>query len=145
MNEPVRRRVPSELLKRGYSDEELAHIYELGRFSLENGDLHRGEAIVSGLCEIAPDYAPAWLGLAYVHIQNKNFDSAVHCARSALRADPELVEAALYLISCLLSMGDFAAAGTYLGEIREKIDSGRVLGQDLVRLYKMQLARYQSR
>lgn len=120
-------------------------MYELGRFSLENGDLRRGEAILTGISEVAPDFAPAWLGLSYIHIQNRNLDSAVHCARSALRAEPELVEASIFLIVCLLSMGDFPAAGTYLGEIREKIDAGRAISPEAMRLYKMQLARYQNR
>lgn len=139
------RRSPSEVLKRGYADEEIGHIYELGRLCLENGDIRRAEVILTGVTEIAPEFAPAWLGMAYVHIQNKNYDDAVFAARQALRLDPEFTEALLYLVACLLTIGDHTAAGTYLGEVGEKIESGAVTHPNLVRFYKGQLARYQNR
>lgn len=140
-----RRRSPSEVLKRGYSDEEIAHLYELGRFFLENGDLRRAEVLLSGITEVAPDFGPGWLGMAYIQLQSKNIDGAVFSARQALRVEPEMVEALLYLATCLLTTGDLNAAGTYLGEVGEMIDSGTVDDANVIRFYKAQLARFQSR
>lgn len=142
---PAERRSPSEVLKRGYSDEEVGHIYELARLSLENGDLRRAEVILNGITEVAPEFWPAWLGMSCVYVQNRAYEEAVYAARQALRLQPECNEAMLFLIACLLTTGDFSAAGTYLGEIGEKIESGAALHPNLVRFYKGQLARYQSR
>ena len=145
MAELPQRRSPSEILKRGYSDEEINHIYELGRFYLENGDLRRAEAILLGLTEVAPEFSAAWLGMSYIHMQSKNYDPAIYTARQALRVEPNAVEAILFLVTCLLTAGDFNSAGTYLGEVGEMIDSGAVDDPNVVRFYGAQLARYQSR
>jgi tetratricopeptide (TPR) repeat protein len=136
---------PSELLKRGYSEEEISHIYELGRLCLENGEIRRAEAIFQGLTEIVPEFSAGWLGLAYVGIQNKNLDDAIFAARQALRLDPEFNEAVLYLTCCLLSVGDYTTAGTYLGEIGEKIEGGAITHPNMIRFYRAQLMRYQNR
>lgn len=141
----ARERLGSEIVKRGYSDEEIANIYELARFSLENGDWHRAEAIASGLVEVAPDFAPAWLSLAYIRIQNKAYEAAIQAASQALRVNPELAEAQLFLVACLLTTGDYNSAGTYLGEVGERIESGQVRDPNVIRFYRTQLARFQSR
>jgi len=99
----------SELIGRGYSEEEVAHIYELGRLSLENGQLRSAKVIMSGLNEVAPDYAPAWLAMSYVFIVENDFDKAVFSARQALRINPSLTEATLYLAACLISTGELAS------------------------------------
>jgi hypothetical protein len=141
----LKERSGAEVLKRGYSDDELAQIYELGRFCLENGDVRRAEAIMFGLNEVAPEFAPAWLGTCCIHTQNKNYDGALHASRQALRADGESIEAMLFLACCLLSTKDFNSAGSYLGEVGERIESGGVDNPNLMRFYRAQLARYQNR
>ena len=143
--EDQRQRVPSEVLKRGYSDEEVSHIYELGRFFLENGDLWRAEVILRGLSEIAPEYAPAWLGMCYIHSCSRSLDNAITAARKALLADPGFTEASLALAAALMSSGDYNTAGTLLGEIGEKIEDGLVDDPQVIRFFKGQLARYQNR
>ena len=143
MDSPVTRS-PSEVIKRGYTDEEILHIYELARVFLESGQLKRAEAIFTGLTEIAPEFAPAWLGLSYIHIQNKAYETATWAARTALQNDAEFIEAMLYLVACLLFAGDFNTAGTFLGEVGERIESGSVDNPDVVRFYQMQLARYEN-
>lgn len=143
--EPGRKRAISEVLKRGYSDEEVNCIYELARFFLENGDLRRAEVIFQGLIEVAPDYAPGWLGMAYIQVQNKEWDAAIGAARAALRVEPRSAEALLCLAACLLTQGDFHTAGTYIGEVSDLIENGAVENQSIVRFYKAQLTRYQSR
>ena len=145
MNKLPAARSRSEILKRGYSDEEIAHIYELGRFFIENGQLSRASAIMHGLVEIVPDYYPAWLGLAYLQIASKNLDAAAHAARQALRSNPDSIETQLFAASCLLTLGDHSGAGTLLGEVGERIESGNVTDADIVRFFKVQLARYESR
>ena len=139
------RRTASEVLRRGYSDEEVSRIYELGRLCLENGDVKKAEAVLTGVTQIAPDYAPAWLAMSYVQLLGKNQDAAFQAARQAYKADPNSVEAMLFLISCLLSHHDYNTAGTYLGEVAERIESGAVSHPNVVRFYRTQLARYQSR
>ena len=134
-----------EPTRRGYSDEEIGAIYELSRLLLESGNLRNAEPILIGLTEVAPLFAPAWLGLAYIHIQNNNLESAIYSARQALRNDQSSVEAMLFLISVLLSSGDINTAGSLLGEVQDKIEGGSVPNTDVVRFYKAQLARYQTR
>ena len=143
--EQAKKRSPSEVLKRGYSDEEIAAIYELGRRLFENGDMRRAESVMTGLTEVAPDYPLGWLGLAYLHSMSQNWDGAIFAARQALRLDPELVPAMLCLIACLLSTGDVQSAGTYLGEVQERIESGATSDSGEIRFFRAQLARYQSR
>jgi len=140
-----KRKAPSEVLKRGYSDDEILHIYELGRLCLENGDVRRAEAVLGGLTHIAPDFAPAWLGMSYIHIQSRNYDAALQAARQAHRLEADSGEAMLFMISCLLTHGDYNSAGTYLGEVGERIDSGLVDHPNVIRFYRAQLARYQNR
>jgi len=140
-----RRRSPSEVLKRGYSDEEIAAIYDRARLWLESGDLRRSESLLVGINEIAPDHAPAWLAMSYIHIMNRSYDSAIFCARQALRLDPNMTSAMVFLVVTLMTTGDVNSAGTYLGELREKIESGSNEDANLVRLVKMQLARFETR
>lgn len=130
---------------RGYSDEEISNIYELGRLYLESGNIKAGENIMRGLTEIAPGFNPGWFGLSYIQSMNKNHDAAIAAARQALRNDQNSVEAQLFLVSYLLTVGDFNSAGTYLGEVGEIIDTRSIENQNIVRFYRAQLARYQSR
>ncbi|MCO6431223.1 MAG: tetratricopeptide repeat protein [Deltaproteobacteria bacterium] len=138
------RSVPDQM-RGGYSEEEVSSIYELGRIYLENGNLKAAEAIMQGLTEVVPDFSPAWLGLCYIQVFSNNYDAALLAARRAHTADPASPEALLFLISCLLSSGDYHAAGTYLGEIGEKIEGGGITDPEIVRFFRAQLARYQAR
>ncbi len=133
-----------EVSRKSYSDEEIAHIYELARFHLENGAVKAAEAIFKGVCEVRSDFVPGWLGLAYVRIVNQDFDHALECARKACKAKPDSVEALLFQVTCLLSLDDLNGAGTLLGEVGEMIETGEVVSPNLMRFYKGQLARYQS-
>lgn len=143
--EPIPKAGATSLLKRGYTDDEIDQIYELGRLSLANGNLRTAEGIFEGLTQVAPDYSPAWLGLAYVGIYRGNIDSAVFASRQALRIDPHFPEALLYLASCLMSSGDYNSAGTHLGEVAEQIESGQIDDPSVQRFYRIQLARFQNR
>lgn len=136
---------PMELPKRMYSAEEVHNIYELARYGLENGDLNHSEVLFRGLSEVAPHFAPAWLGLAYISLQTNQIDQATIFARRALQSDQNSVEAQLYLISCLLISEDYGSAGTLLGEVQEKIEGGFTTSPYVLRFYRMQLARYNSR
>jgi tetratricopeptide (TPR) repeat protein len=140
-----RERVNSEVIRKGYSAEEIATIYELGRLFLENGYLRKGEIVMRGLTAVAPSYLPAWLGICYVYLTGQRFDAALLAARQALRADPRSSEAMLLLVVALLSTGDYNSAGTYLGEIKEQIDFGELNNPAFVRLYQSQIERFQLR
>lgn len=131
--------------RRNYSDDEVNDIYKLGKLWLETGQHKRAEAIMSGLNEVAPDFAPAWLATSLLRSIAGNYDIALQAATNALRIDPESAEAMLYIVALAMTMGDVATAGTYLGEVGEGIEQGVVRNHNVTRFYKMQLARYQAR
>ncbi len=141
----ARPRLSSEVLKRGYSDEEIAHIYELARFSIEIGEFRRGELIASGLVEVAPEFAPAWLCVAFVHLHNRAYDQAIQAAQHALKVDSGSEAALLYLVSGYLGAEDYNSAGTHLGELGELFESGGLDDPHALRFYRALLARYQNR
>lgn len=131
--------------RRNYSDDEVNDIYKLGKLWLETGQHKRAEAIMSGLNEVAPDFAPAWLATSLLRSMAGNYDIALQAATNALRIDPQSAEAMLYIVALAMTMGDVATAGTYLGEVGEGIEQGTVRNHNVTRFYKMQLARYQAR
>ena len=135
----------SEVVKRGYSDEEVVDRYELGKLLLESGQYRRAEAIFSGLNEVAPQFAPAWLGTAYLRSTSGTFDGALSAAKQALRLESESLEAMLFVAAMSLTLKDFSTAGTYLGEVGERIEQGKALNPNVTRFFKMQMARYQGR
>ena len=143
MDLPARR--AGELPRRSYSEEEVVDMYELGRLWLETGQHRRAEAIMSGLNEVASSFAPAWLGTAFLRGVAGDHEGALKAAKNALRCEPESVEAMLYVATVSLTLGDFSTAGTYLGEVGERIEQGKVSNPAVSRFFKMQLARYQSR
>jgi hypothetical protein len=134
-----------QLPRRGYSDEEIVDIFQLGRSWLETGHYRRAEAIMSGLNDVAPQFAPAWLGSAFLKSAAGSYDAALRAAKIALQCEPESVEAMLYVATLALTLADFSTAGTYLGEVGERIEQGKIASAHVPRLYKMQLARYQAR
>jgi tetratricopeptide (TPR) repeat protein len=138
-------RRPVDAHRRNYSDDEVNDIYKLGKLFLEMGQYKRAEAIMAGLNEVAPDFAAAWLGTAFLRSVGGNYDGALAAANNALRINPESAESMLYVVAISLTMGDAATAGTYLGEVGEAIEQGKVKNQGATRFYKMQLARYQVR
>lgn len=138
-------RVNAQLPRRSYSQEEIVDIFELGRLWLETGQHRRAEAIMTGLNEVAPDFAAAWLATAFLRGVAADYEGALQAAKNALRSEPESVEAMLYIATLSLTSGDYSAAGTYLGEVGERIEQGKVVSPHAPRFFKMQLARYQSR
>ena len=128
-----------------YSAEEVELIYSLGRFYLESGFYYSAEIIFNGLCTIAPDYVPAWIGRSIVKFIHNDIDNARADAHQAFRLIPESVEAQLMLITLLISSKDYSAAGTKLGEIQDLITNKRLNHPDLIRYFKAQLIRYEKR
>jgi len=139
-----RERKLSEVLKRGYSDVELSHIYELGRFHLENGELKKSEIIMNGIIAVAPEFVPAWQALTYIELSNRNLEQALNFAKQAYGLDPNQSLSGLMLVTTLLSLGDVATAGAYLGEVGEVIESTKGGDTNLLRFYKAQLARFRN-
>lgn len=144
MNTPILRS-SSDPQRSGYSEDEILNIYALACSMLENGNLKQAETIFYGLTEVLPDFVPAWLGLAYVRGQENNFDGAQTAAEQALRCDAESAEAMLYLITFMLTTGDMQSAGTYLGEIADRIESNEIQDPALIRFFRAQMVRYQTR
>ena len=138
-------RRPSEVLRRGYLDEEVRNLFALGRLWIEAGDMRGAETIFKGLITVVPDFAPAWLGLAYCQVCSANLEGAADSARVALKVAADSVEAMLFLACCLLTLGDFNSAGTLLGEVAERVESGQVMDSNLIRFFRLQLARFHNR
>ena len=138
-------RKQGDVVRRNYTDEEVLDIYALGKLWLDTGQHKRAESIMSGLNEVAPDFAPAWLGTSYLKLTNGDYDDALRAAKSALRINPDSAEAMLYVVALSLTLGDASTAGTYLGEVGESIEQEKVSNQHVARFFKMQLARYQNR
>ena len=134
-----------ELRRKGYALEEIDTIFELGKLYLKSGNIKAAENIMQGLISVMPDYLPAWLGLSYIHAINNDHDAALFAARQAVRIDANSSLAQLYLVSALLTVGDYNSAGTYLGELNDKIENGLIDNSFEIRFYKTQLLRYQSR
>lgn len=138
-------RLSSQPPRRSYSEEEIVDIFALGRLWLESGQHRKAEAIMAGLNEVAPEFAPAWLATAFLRGCAGEFEAALQAAKNALRSEPESVEAMLYIVTLALTLGDSSTAGTYLGEVGERIEQGRTSSPHVPRFFKMQLARYQAR
>lgn len=143
MDLPAKR--PSTLPRSAYSREEVRDMYELGKLWLETGLHKRAEAIMTGLNEVAPDFAPAWLGTAFLRGSQLDYDGVVSAATAALRLEPDCVEAMLFLVIAALALKDLSMAGTYLGEVGDRVEQGQLSNPNVLRLYKMQLSRYQNR
>lgn len=138
-------RSSGDLSRSGYSEDEIFAIYALACTFLENGALKQGEALLVGLAEIVPDFSPVFMALAYIRGQDGNFESAQSLSEQALRIDPDSPAAMLYLITFLLTTGDMQTAGTYLGEIADRIESTDIQDPTLIRFFRAQMARYQTR
>ena len=131
--------------RKGYTDEEIECIYRLAYAGLENGNLKQAELIVLGLIEVAPNFIPAWLALAYVRGQDGNYAGAQSASEQALRIDGESIEALLFTVSYLLTNSDMQSAGTYLGEVADRIDNNQLTDPTLIRFFRAQMLRYQNR
>jgi hypothetical protein len=139
-----RERKLSDVLKRGYSDEELRHIYELGRFFLESGKVARAEKVFAGVTAVAPDHLPSWLGLANISILKNNLEAARGYAETARRVDKTSLPAALYLVTIMFALNELTSVGSLLGEVGDYIEGKSDVDPNLYRFYKMQLARFQG-
>jgi tetratricopeptide (TPR) repeat protein len=143
-------RTPSEVIKRGYRDDEIISIYSLGRLSLECGNLKRADRIFRGLTQVTPDFLLAWLGLGYVHMMYQDFESALENIKRALTIQKTSVEAMLMMAICSLNSGDLNTAGMYLGETKDLIDSLREkqrtqIDPRIIALLDSQIVRFQTR
>jgi len=107
--------------------------------------LAKADTLIKGLLVIAPNSAPVCMLKCYLQLCEQNYEAATISAQQAVKLDPDLPEAMLYLIACLLTNQDYNGAGTYLGEINDRIDSGTLDDPKLIRFFKSQLARYNSR
>lgn len=127
-----------------YSDRGTSNIYALARFFIENGNLKGAEQILKGLTEVAPNYGPGWLALAYVNTMENNLEHALDCADQAIKCNPELKQAILFQATCYLSLRDLSSAGTLLGEYGDLIDNGQISEPNHIRFFRTQIARFQA-
>ncbi len=144
-----RQRRPSEVLKRGYSENEVRDIYALARAYIGITQFAEAEQILKGLTEVAPDFIPAHLALAYCFMNKEQLDEevlrqALLNTKQALRIDPRNPEALILQIIILLNLNDRHAAGSFLGELGEQIESAKGVSDLCERLYRSQLERFQQ-
>lgn len=134
--------LPSEYQRTNYSKEELLDIFALVKMWLETGQLKRAEVVVRGLTSVAPEFVPGWLASSVVESSLGNIEAALQAARRALKLQPDSAAAMMLIITTALTLGDLTTAGTYLGEVGDMVSEGRVSDPNALRLFKMQMARY---
>jgi len=132
----------TDVTRTTYSKEELVDIYALAKLSLESGQLKRAEIITLGLTAVAPDFLPGWLARSVMHASSGNIEAALEAARRALRIQPDSAAAMMLVVTTALTLGDASTAGTYLGEVGDLIEQGRIADPHLLRLFRMQMSRY---
>lgn len=125
-----------------YSTEQIQDIYALAKMFLETGHYRRAEKLISGLNCVAPEFSLGWLASALVDVSLGRIERARESALKALRVKPDLSEAMILIVVTSLSLQDYATAGTYLGELRDRIENGEVSDPGIIRLFKMQMVRY---
>lgn len=133
----------SEVIRKGYSDEEIRHIYALGKLFLENGQVHKSERIMIGLTYISPNFVPAWISLCYIYYISRQFTKALESIRQAHALEPSNPNVLVLLVLSLLEEQYIREAGTFLGELRELIELGEVESPLIERLYSSQVMRFE--
>lgn len=68
---------------------------EYGHFEIQSAHFASARSLFNGLATNAPDYVPAWLGLAEVSLDEKKLDDCATALRKALNLDPGNVDARL--------------------------------------------------
>jgi tetratricopeptide (TPR) repeat protein len=127
----------------GYSEEEILSLYDLARISVEGGELKRAEIIATGLCEVVPDFSPAFLILAYCQVWSKDYEAASDSSERAYKISPNDLSVLFFVAATKLLVNDSQRAGTILGEIGELLEKTR--DTEAERLYRLLLARFQMR
>jgi len=117
-------------------------MYALAKMFLETGQIKRAEVIARGLTAVAPEFVPGWLAWSVVSATQGNIEVAFEAARKALKYQPDSSAAMMLIVTTAMTLGDLGTAGTYLGEIKEMIDQGSISDPNVLRLYRMQMARY---
>lgn len=90
-------------------------LYLLGRLLGNTGKLEEARARFEGALELDINYAPAWRGMALVHLRKKEYETASREARRAFDIAPD-AESRVLLVQCLLEKGDRAGAHRLLQE-----------------------------
>lgn len=125
-----------------YSKDELSDIYALSKMWLESGQLKKAGALARGLTSVAPDFVPGWLVMSVVESSMGNVEAALNAARKALKLQPDCAQAMMLIVTTSLTLGDISTAGTYLGEVGDLVEQEKIADPNLLRLFKMQMARY---
>ena len=139
-----RQKALSEHIRRGYSNNEIEELFALAHLFLSIGSIHKAETILKGVVNIAPSYSAAFLGLSYVSIMKEDISEAIKHAETALVADTDSIEAILYLAALLMTSGDNARAGAFIGEAGEMLEKAQLKNASVRKFYNMQLTRYQA-
>lgn len=127
-----------------YSNEEQLDIYALAKMSIETGQLKRADLILRGLTTVAPEFLPGWLALSVVKSSLGEFEVALEAATRAVKLQYNSPVALILSAVNALTIGDRSIAGTYLGELKDMIDQGAIVEPNIIRLFKMQMVRYQG-
>jgi lipopolysaccharide biosynthesis regulator YciM len=136
--------IPQDSFRRGYSEEEISCIYELGKLFIETGELRKAEEIFSGLIEVSQKFIPAHLALCYLFMLQKKYEEVVSLSKYILEMREGSIEAMLFLVVAALNTRDYQLAGTHLGEVQESINENKVHNIKLLKLFKSQLVRFQE-
>jgi tetratricopeptide (TPR) repeat protein len=79
---------------------------EFGQFEIQTANFAAAEKSFNDITQKAPDYMPAWLGLAEVALDEKKFDDSDTAVKKVLACDPDNVDALVLKARLDLGRGD---------------------------------------
>lgn len=126
-----------------YSDRETDLIYSLAVLNLEIGSYYKSQQLLLGLVEVAPTKHDYWIALSVCQLLLNEVDQAKLAAHQALRLQPDSIRSKLLVVTVFLNLREYSEAGTYLGEIKDQVDSSGGVSKDVIKYYQAQLARFE--
>jgi tetratricopeptide (TPR) repeat protein len=91
--------------------------YNLGRAYVAKGDVEQGRIQFQEAIKYRPDYTPARLALAQLHLAKKEFTKALQSAEDILNYDPNNITARMIRTSCRIGLGDLPTARAELSAV----------------------------
>lgn len=111
---------------RGYTDEQLYAVADLGYHYFHKGGVRLAEVLFDGLVAVKPDEAYFWLGLGVASDLQGNKPRAMRCYERAKRLDPSDPHAELNLAELHLEAGDRRQAVNHLNGAVKKAQARRL-------------------
>ncbi len=113
------------------SDEQIKYA----EFQVSNGAADAARAILQQVTKKAPDYLPAWRGLAQIAFTEKKYDEATSFLENIFSRDPDNPEAGILQAQVWMAKGDPAKGISILDRLNNTYPNNAVLKYQLARAY----------